>query len=167
MGVCWQSDERTTLIGLGVAGLFCYPVACLSLVCYITWKYPGLIASGQGLLLVRRFCWLFSRFRQQAYFYGVLFLWHGTLLALIPVTFTGKPMEQVIGMASILLLFGGLQSWLRPWRTRLANYSDVGINYGLILCMIGAAFLVDVGSTHGGDVLGEFLLFCVLLTFVV
>ena len=61
--VCWESEVHRTLVGLGVAGVCVYPVTILSLVFYVTWRQPTLIASGQGLVLVRRFRWLFNRFR--------------------------------------------------------------------------------------------------------
>ena len=48
-----------------------------------------------------------------------------------------------------------------------ANYSDLGMNFGLLLCMMGAAFLVDVREGHGERVLGEFLFFTVILVFVI
>ena len=50
---------------------------------------------------------------------------------------------------------------------RQTSKSDVGMNFGLLLCMIGAAFLVDVREGHGERVLGEFLFFTVILVFVI
>ena len=49
-------------------GVRCDPVASLSLGCYITLQQPALIASGQGLMLVNRFRWLFNRFTPERYF---------------------------------------------------------------------------------------------------
>ena len=86
---------------------------------------------------------------------------------MVPVAFAGDSMVQVISMGSILVLFAGLQCKLWPWRTEFANYSDLGMNFGLLLCMMGAAFLVDVREGHGERVLGEFLFFTVMLIFAV
>ena len=88
-------------------------------------------------------------------------------MAMVPVAFAGDSMVQVISMGSVLVLFAGLQSKLWPWRTEFANYSDLGMNFGLLLCMMGAAFLVDVREGHGERVLGEFLFFTVVLVFVI
>ena len=88
-------------------------------------------------------------------------------MAMVPVAFAGDSMVQGISMGSILVLFAGLQSKLWPWRTEFANYSDLGMNFGLLLCMMGAAFLVDVREGHGERVLGEFLFFTVILVFVI
>ena len=64
--VCWDSEEvHSALVGLGVVGLLCFPVAILTMIIYITIRQPALIASGQGLMLVRRFRWLFNRFRPE------------------------------------------------------------------------------------------------------
>jgi hypothetical protein len=165
--VCWDSETHSALAGLGVGGLLCYPVAILTMIIHITINQPALIASGQGLMLVRRFRWLFNRFTPERYYYGVIYIARGTMVAMVPVVFAGDSMVQVISMGSILILFAGLQSKLWPWRTEFANYSDLGINFGLLLCMMGAAFLVDVREGHGERVLGEFLFSTVILVFVV
>ena len=69
--VCWDSEVHGALAGLGAVGLLCYPVAILTMVIYITIRQPALIASGQGLMLVRRFRWLFNLFTPER-FYGLL-----------------------------------------------------------------------------------------------
>ena len=68
--VCWESDVHGALAGLGVVGVFCYPVAILSLVGYITLQRPKMIASGRGVILVRRFRWLFNRFTPERWSAG-------------------------------------------------------------------------------------------------
>ena len=50
-----------------MVGLLCYPVAILTMIIYITVRQPALIESGQGLMLVRRFRWLFNRFTPERY----------------------------------------------------------------------------------------------------
>ena len=45
--------------------------------------------------------------------------------------------------------------------------SDLGINFGLILCIMGAAFLVDVEQQHGERVLGEYLFATIMLALAV
>ena len=52
-------------------------------------------------------------------------------------------------------------------QSRQTSKSDLGINFGLLLCMMGAAFLVDVRESHGERVLGEFLFSAVMLVFAV
>ena len=76
------------LVGVGVVGVLCYPVAILSLVFYITLRQPALIASGQGLMLVNRFRWLFNRFKKERYFYRLA---QGTRLA-----HAGPPIPVVV-----------------------------------------------------------------------
>jgi hypothetical protein len=65
--VCWESEVHRQMAILGVAGVLCYPVAFLSLVGHITRRRPALIASGRGLVLIRRFRWLFNRFRPECF----------------------------------------------------------------------------------------------------
>ena len=62
--VCWESDLHTTLAAFSIIGILMYPGTMLSLVIYITVRQPALIASGQGLILVNRFRWLFRTDRR-------------------------------------------------------------------------------------------------------
>ena len=85
----------------------------------------------------------------------------------MPALFPGQPMEQVLAMSVTLVVFSGLQARFWPWRTEVANYADLGINFGLVLMITGAAFLVEVDAAYGGVVLADFLLCCVVLVFLV
>ena len=77
------------------------------------------------------------------------------------------PIVQVLAMGSVLTFFTALQDRLWPWRTRFANLSDLGVNSGLILCIMGAAFLVPVEQAYGERLLGEFMFSAIMLVFAV
>ena len=142
--VCWRPETHGPLVGFGVLGVLAHSVSILSLVLYITHRYPVHILGGRGVLLVRRFRCLFNRFRRERYYYGAIYIVRGTLVCLVPVNFAGVSMVQVVAMTAILLLFAGLLCRLWPWRTEVANYTDVDITFGLVNVMTGAAFLVEV-----------------------
>ena len=72
--VCWESDPHTTLALLSIIGILMYPVTMLSLVIYITVRQPTLIGLGQGLMLARRYRWLFQRFTPECFYYGVIYI---------------------------------------------------------------------------------------------
>ena len=46
----------------------------LTIVARITWKYPALVASGRGIGVLDRYRFLFHRFTQACYFFGVFFV---------------------------------------------------------------------------------------------
>ena len=76
-------------------------------------------------------------------------------------------MVQVLAMGTVLAIFAVLQSRLWPWRTRFANFADLGINLGLLLCIMGASFLIDVKQEYGERLLGEFIFVAIMLIFAV
>jgi hypothetical protein len=97
----------------------------------------------------------------------VIYLLRGTFISLVPVAFAATPMVQVLAMGAVLIFFSVLQSRLWPWRTTAANLSDLGINFALLLCIMGASFLVPVEQGYGERVLGEFLFAAVIMVFAV
>jgi hypothetical protein len=56
-----------------------------------------------------------ARTRPECYYYGLIYIVRGTLVTLVPVLFAGHAMVQVVGMATVLIVFAGLQSRLWPW----------------------------------------------------
>ena len=66
----------------------------------------------------------------------------------------------------MLLLVGG-GGRVAELQQRSGKSAGFGINFGLLLCMMGAAFLADVWERHGERVLGEFVFVAVILVFVV
>ena len=148
--ICFSSDEHSLLLGLSVLGLLMRlrPQAppkpmflgiryrCLRcpsepqrLAFHISKlyryevMYPSYVASGQGLIIVNRYRFIFERFRASRYFFGVLYLLRNTLLSLIPVALANYPSIQITTLAGVMLMgmIVQMRSW--PWRTKAAKSS--------------------------------------------
>lgn len=144
--VCWDTSEHIVLVILGVIGLFAYPFTILSWVTYITVKLPSRIASGKGLTSVARYRFLFHRFKQEHYYYGLVYLVRNFLIALTPVALVSYPAGQLVAMSGLIILATLAQVWLKPWRTLVANTSDMLMNTGLVLVIVGAAPLLEADA---------------------
>lgn len=121
---------------------------------------------GQGLQLVHRHRFLFQRFRPQRYYYGLLLLLRNAMLALFPVIFTPVPSLQIEIMGFVLLTASALQIRLWPWRTELANYTDLAINLLLQILLLGVSPLVSRDAEKSTVLLGYLLSFAVLSPFI-
>ena len=164
---CFESDEHWALMFMCVLGILMYPVGILSVALRATIMYPSYISSGKGLLIVNRYRFLFERFRASRYYYGVAYLLRNTLLSLIPVAVASLPTVQVVLLAAVLLagMLVQIRTW--PWRTQVANVTDMLFSTAVIL------FLVVVGPILSDNIATDtksyavFLSwsFCMLLAF--
>ena len=76
---CFDTTRHQVMLGFGVCFVLLYPITIFTLIGCVTYRYPALIASGYGLRLVRRYRFLFNRFKPESYFFG--------LIHFIPTTF--------------------------------------------------------------------------------
>lgn len=140
--VCWESATHHWLVGLGIVGLLAYPIAILGNVVQVTLRYPWLVTSGHGRVVLDRYRFLFNRFTQTCYFWGSCYLLRNLLIALAPAIFPESAVWQVL-MVDVILSFSLFATiHLMPWRTTLANGSELGITVGLAMFIdLGAFFL--------------------------
>mmetsp|Transcript_30523 Transcript_30523/g.97108 ORF Transcript_30523/g.97108 Transcript_30523/m.97108 type:complete len:1323 (+) Transcript_30523:527-4495(+) len=141
--VCWQGDHIPFAV-LGIFGIMAYPVFLLSLVLLVTWRYHARVASGGSMSLLRRYRWLFGRFRPEAYYFGSIFLVRSVLIPLVPVIFPGMQMEQILMLGMVLLavlsgfmfatIVGALATFALAGLYALLRYFWSSINYGAFLC---------------------------------
>lgn len=164
--ICFDSGEHFVMLFLCILGILCYPMTIISWATYTTCSYPSRITSGQGLQLVHRHRFLFQRFRPQRYYYGLLLLLRNAMLALFPVIFTPVPSLQIEIMGFVLLTASALQIRLWPWRTELANYTDLAINLLLQILLLGVSPLVSRDAEKSTVLLGYLLSFAVLSPFI-
>ncbi|CAE8629865.1 unnamed protein product [Polarella glacialis] len=152
--MCGNSDIHTALVILGVIGILVYPVAILGWALWVTLMYPSRMASGQGLQLVRRYRFLFSRFKPSSYYYGFVNLFRGFLVALTPIALIEAPAVQIIVLGAVFMMSATVQAWTRPWRTDAANISDILINLALVTILLGVAPLLEVDQSEKEGILG-------------
>ncbi|CAE7898380.1 ttrS, partial [Symbiodinium necroappetens] len=165
--ICFQSDEHWALMFMCVLGILMYPVAILTVALRATIMYPSYISSGKGLLIVNRYRFLFERFRASRYFYGVSYLLRNTLLALIPVAVASFPTVQVVLLAAVLLagMLVQIRTW--PWRTQVANVTDMLFSTAVVLFLVVAGPILSSESAQDRQAYAGFLSwsFTMLLAF--
>lgn len=140
---CWHSDQHGLMVMIAILGVLMYPVSFLTLCIRATIMYPSYIRSGHGLVLVSKYKFLFQRFRPSNYYYGVIYLFRNTFLALIPVIGVAQPSLQIVSMAAIVLLSMTMQIRVWPWRTEAANIADMCFAPAFIIFLVSAAPMID------------------------
>lgn len=153
------------LMLLSVLGIIMYPLPMLAISIQATVMYPSYVASGQGLVIVNRYRFIFERFRANRYFFGVLYLCRNTLLSLIPVAFANYPSVQVTMLAAVMLLGMIVQMRAWPWRTKVANITDMIFSGGVVLFLVIAGPIVHFETEQDQRSYAAFISwsFCALL----
>ena len=96
------------------------------------------------MLVINRYRFLFQRFSAKCHFYTPIFLVRNFMIAILPVVFSDYGHRQVFLLACVLMIFGFVQGWLRPWRGLPPNILDTITTCCLIVVLVGAALLYDV-----------------------
>ena len=163
--ICFNSEEHTTLMFLSILGMLMYPVPMLAVSIQATVMYPSYVAGGQGLIIVNRYRFIFERFRATRYFFGVLYLCRNTLLSLIPVVFANYPSIQVTMLAAVMLLGMIIQMRAWPWRTKVANITDMMFSSSVVLFLVIAGPILSFETEADRQSYAAFLswTFCALL----
>ncbi|CAE8681777.1 unnamed protein product [Polarella glacialis] len=152
--LCWNSGKHTALVVLGIIGILVYPVAILGWASWITLMYPSLVSAGQGLQLVRRYRFLFTRFKPNCYYFGVVTLFRNFLVALTPIVLIEAPALQIIVLGGIFMISAAVQAWTRPWRTEASNIADILISLLLVIILLGIAPLLEGDQSEKESIVG-------------
>lgn len=163
--ICFETQEHIIMLILCIIGILCYPLAIIAWAIHTTCSYHARIASGHGLKLVQRHRFLYQRFKANRYYYGLLLLLRNALLALFPSVFMSVPTLQMELMGLLLLTASALQVRLWPWRTDLANYTDLMITILLQILLLGVAPMMSRDAEKSTEMLGYVLTFAVLSPF--
>ncbi|CAE7632015.1 unnamed protein product [Symbiodinium sp. CCMP2592] len=158
--ICW-SPEHGPLVVLASLGILAYPVAILSTIAFLTWKYPTWLRSGGGLEVLEKYKFLFGRFRPERYYYALLLSAHNMVVALIPAALVAAPALQVGIMGAVICTKLTAQSLLWPWRSDVANYNDLVLSTALLILLLLASPLLRLNQTDTSFLVAV-LLACVL-----
>jgi hypothetical protein len=162
--ICFDNSDWTMLAAFGAVAVLCYVVLFISWVTYVTVRYPKLISSGDGMIVINRYRFLFQRFTVECYFFTPIYLARNFIIAILPVVFPDYGHRQVSMLALVLLLFGFSQGWLRPWRGFMPNLLDSITTCCLIMALVGAALLNK--ADHDQVILDMQVFFTVLIVIV-
>ena len=91
---CFHTVGRGVLMGLRWLAFTTAPWALIALISWITLRYPGLLAREGSSGIVRRYRWLFGKFRPEAYWYGLAFNLRCARVTLTPAIFYGDPLAE-------------------------------------------------------------------------
>ncbi|CAJ1400413.1 unnamed protein product, partial [Effrenium voratum] len=155
--ICFQSDEHFLLLIMSAVGIMMYPVPMLAVAIHATVMYPSYVSSGKGLLVVNRYRFIFERFRAKRYFFGVLYLFRNTFLAVIPVALASYPSLQICSLASVMLVGMIVQVKCWPWRTEVANYTDMLFSCAVMLFLVFAGPVLDFETDEDKGAYANFL----------
>lgn len=142
--LCGSSDHAS-MIPPAVLGLLFYPMPLFCGTAFLARIFPKLVSAGGGTMLMRRFRFLFQRFTPQCYYYALLYLTRSSLAALPVLVFRGGGPAPLFALSVLVVAFGSLQCWLRPWRTWLANLTDAALALGLLV-VFGASTALTMAS---------------------
>eukprot|EP00930_Biecheleria_cincta_P015195 TRINITY_DN12760_c0_g1_i3.p1 TRINITY_DN12760_c0_g1~~TRINITY_DN12760_c0_g1_i3.p1 ORF type:complete len:1977 (-),score=290.77 TRINITY_DN12760_c0_g1_i3:289-5610(-) len=163
---CWQGDE--THIGFLMASV----LACLLvLVPFIalnvraTMLYSEYVVRPGGVEWLKRYAFIFVRFRPNRYYYGLVHLLRSFFIALVPVVLSTNVQAQLLVMCAVLTTTLFLQAALWPWRGRAANYLDGAFSCGLLMLLTGGSMLAPMNKGHAEDTLKGFAIVIVGLAF--
>eukprot|EP00930_Biecheleria_cincta_P104917 TRINITY_DN973_c0_g2_i1.p1 TRINITY_DN973_c0_g2~~TRINITY_DN973_c0_g2_i1.p1 ORF type:complete len:1809 (+),score=239.90 TRINITY_DN973_c0_g2_i1:84-5510(+) len=165
--ICWVSEgDHTLMVLMGVIGVLCYPVAVSVTVAWATLQFPRRIAAADGVRFVKRYKWLFNRFKHKAYYYGGAYLTRNLCIALTPTIFAFSARAQILVMTSVLVLTALIQVRVWPWRTKFANLADMTINAVLILTMPGMCLLIPESDRSQKEYVASYLISIMVLAFL-
>ena len=120
----------------------------LAVTVYATLRHTKIMAdSSAGSRHLRMFRFLFFRFNPESYWYGLVSLFRGVIICLIPIIFRDLAAMQIIVMTTILSGFSLLPVYLKPWRAALANLVD-----GIVMVLMNMILLIVAMSTDYADV---------------
>jgi len=141
--LCWQEGEHSSMVAVGMVTFALVPLPFLVSAAYGIRKYPAKVKSthSKTFLLYCRF--LFSRFNPETYYYSSVMLLRSFLITIVPVAFQDVGV-QIIMLTATLLCFFALQTWLRPWRSRIANMLDTMSSVLVVLVLVSASLAGDV-----------------------
>ena len=139
--ICWDGNEpdQLTMMGIGLVALI-MPIGFLVWCCHLVRVFPIKIRFHDANFM-KTYAFLFFRFTTESYWYCLVVLVRGLLIALtpsIPSVVWQVLLLQLVILASLIIT---IQT--KPWRVAWANFIDVLFAIGMMIMLSFAAFLVD------------------------
>merc|ERR1711971_519575 len=94
---------------------------------------------------LRSCCFLFFRFKPEAYWYGPVILIRNCLFALAPTV--QSPLHQAMFLQILMLMSLVLLILAMPWRVAFANYLDIFVHASVIITLSMALVFIVPDST--------------------
>ena len=143
-GVICGESEHILMLVFGIA-LLCFTLCFLTSCFYACWKMPFWSLTSRHSL-TQSFRFLTSKFRMDAWWFGVLLPLRSFFLSFSVVVATDLPPAQAAAAAVILAFYGPFQSLMWPWKAPAMNKADLWLNLCLLLLVNSSVVGVGVGN---------------------
>lgn len=139
--LCWDdTSEHNTMVIVSLVSLM-LPFTFVAICIWAAHRFKERMRRGDVTFL-RSFCFLFFRFRAEAFWYGPFNLIRNLLVAVVPAL--RKPIDQVMLLQMLFLLSMCVVINFRPWRIDLANLLDVAMHWSLLTVVtLGLCFVPE------------------------
>mmetsp|Transcript_135156 Transcript_135156/g.431494 ORF Transcript_135156/g.431494 Transcript_135156/m.431494 type:complete len:1353 (-) Transcript_135156:426-4484(-) len=151
--LCFDSKSHTLMSAVGIVALGLVPLPLVALACYSTRKYPLMIVRSESHRLLTATRFLFLKFKEEKYFYGIVLMAKSLLICLVPVAFRDRGQVQVVIMTSMLCVFVQVQQELRPWHSNVTNTVDGLIGILMTVVLVSGALESDYTAMAQASVL--------------
>jgi hypothetical protein len=162
--VCYEDSEWTAMAVMGVIAVLVYGVGFFSVALYVTVKYPSLVISEHGSIVMSRYRFMFQRFTARCYYFTPIYLIRTLFIALIPVIFADYGHRQMIFLVLVMVVFGFIHAKYQPWRGAIPNMLDVHVMGCMILLLTCSSLLLKVDAD---DMVADLeVFFTIIMVFV-
>jgi len=141
--VCGESEQATMLgisWGLGSIFIVAFYVVCI----YAAIRLPK--CSGKPAFSLS-FRFLYSNFRQDRWWFGLLTMARGFCFALVIAVATDAPEAQSTLATLILVIYGFAQAAFWPWKAAVVNLADMLLS-ALLLLLAASTQVKQIESTE-------------------
>jgi len=151
--LCFESDEHSSMVGIGLAAFFFIPVPFIALVVYGTRMYPQYVKA-DCVRSLDAFRFIFFRFKPERYYYGAILFLRNLGVCLVPVCIRSDAALQAIVLILVLVSSLVAQAFLQPWRSKVANYGDAIMTTALIILLLCGAMVTEYPDYESIKVVG-------------
>jgi len=133
--LCWDSGHTPLVLLSAVA----FSIEIFLFIAYYSWGILTLPKSSTNdPVLVRKLKFIVYRFREGAWYWGILFLARNTITGMAVIVDPGQPYAQVMLLSITLVIYLGFLVGVWPWKSMLLNLADA-LGTGALICMLIAA----------------------------
>jgi basic membrane lipoprotein Med (substrate-binding protein (PBP1-ABC) superfamily) len=154
--LCWREGEQSRMITSGLIAIN-LPIAFFVACFWAVRVFPRRMKAGD-IRFLRSFCFLFFRFRPEAYWYGPVILCRNCMFALAPVV--QSPLHQAMFLQILMLISLCLLVLAMPWRVAFANFLDIFVHASVIVTLSMALVFVDPVDSQTVAHLGFIFIVC-------
>jgi len=135
--ICWDSDsDHTVMIAFAIIAIFGEVVAFLAYYAWCIMTLPQTSLTDPNVLRSLKF--VVYRFRDGAWYWGIIFLIRNTFTGISVIIDPSRPYAQMMVMASVLTGYFLLSVLILPWRGNALNLSDA-ITCASLVMLVAAA----------------------------